>query len=85
MEVKGFNNKELNEAFRVSPKIVTDYIAATFRVLKMSRETNAKAIIKIRELTKTIESISSSERKTIVDLQTANEELKSEMKERGEG
>ena len=50
MEVKGFNNNELNEAFRVSPKIVCDYISALQRVLKIMEETNNKALVKIREL-----------------------------------
>ena len=49
--VKGFNNHELNEAFRTTPEIVCNYISALQKVLKMSEETNKKALARIRELT----------------------------------
>ena len=76
MEVKGFNNHELNEAFRITLQIVCNYISALKRVYDMSEETNRKAIAKIRDLTKAINDISNSERKTIVDLNEENKRLK---------
>ena len=76
MKVEGFNNHELNEAFRVSPEIVCNYVSALRRILDMSEETNKQALAKIRKLTKAIDDISNSERKTIVDLNEANKQLK---------
>ena len=78
MEVKGFNNNELNEAFRNTPKIVCDYISALKRAYDMSEETNKKAVAKIKELSKAIDVFYSSERKTIVDLNESNKKFRSE-------
>ncbi len=77
MEVKGFNNHELNEAFRITPEIVCNYISALKRCYDMSEETNKKAVAKIKELSKAIDVFYSSERKTIVDLNEENKRLKS--------
>lgn len=85
MEVKGFKNKELNEAFITTPQIVCNYISALKRAYDMSEETNQKALKKIRKLTKAIDDISNSERKTIVDLSEANKKLKAEMYSAMEG
>jgi len=52
MEVKGFKNNELNDALRISPSIVCEYISALQRVLDMQEETNKKAVAKIMSLLK---------------------------------
>lgn len=52
VEVKCFDDKKAKEVLKTCPKVVRDYVRLLEEALKRQQELTAKAITKIRELSK---------------------------------